>query len=150
MHLLLQFHGQNKIYNIFHLQKLRAEQYSFIYFLLLKNQMQKNIFKIFLGNCTLLYNICFVLYFFYWKQMENGKTKTYTVQVIQFPVKCLFNHLGQKLWEKIISCSQSVVFAGEGKNTPKQKTNNVGKKINENYVEFDFRIRTVLFIFSFF
>ena len=60
----------------------------------------------------------YVLCCFYRKQMENIKTKIHDSLGNSIHYKMFvstWNNLGQKLWEKIISCSQSIIFQEKGK-----------------------------------
>ena len=74
MHLLLQFHRYNKIYNFISFTKTRRRAQKFQFFNFLKNKMRENVKNLIFKILHL-----FFVFFFNWKQMENVKTKIYAV-----------------------------------------------------------------------
>ena len=69
MHLLLQFHRENKIYDFISFTKTRSSAPQFKFFELLKNILNIIFLQI------LRFYARFVLFCFYWKQMETEALK---------------------------------------------------------------------------
>ena len=102
---------------------------------------------------------------FHWKKMDNGKTKIFAVSEILFPRKCLFQpSMSKPVWKDpfLAAKSKTAIFQEKGKthqntiltmckiyNINSNKIADI-KKCNGNYVEYDFRLGTVLVIFLFF
>ena len=110
------FTDRTKFMFLFHLQRLGAQRRDSRFFQFSKNKMQKKIF--FFSKIYVLCNFCGFVLFFIWKHMENIFSEIAALLAIKFPKNNLcFNHLRQKLWEKIHFLQPKVNFSGEGKNT---------------------------------
>ena len=91
IYLVLQFHRYNKIYDFISFTKTRSRAPPCQFLNYCKRKFKKVFIKNLFQILRFHINCLFVLCCFYWKQMENGKTKTVAVSAIQFPIKrCLF------------------------------------------------------------
>ena len=119
IYLLLQFHRQSKINYCISFEKpwSRLSQAAF---LKIQNKIQKNIFK------TFPYFSHFYAYFVVFLLETDEKQKKNTPVFNSF---VCFNHLGQKLWEKIDFLQKKCNFSGEGKNISKHNNINYVKNI---------------------
>ena len=112
IHLVLQFHRYNKIYDFISFTKTRSRALQCQFLNYCKKKIRKIFTKKIVPDFTFSYNCLFILCCFYWKQMENGKTKTVAVSVIQFPIKrCLFQPSRSKtVGEETYLAAKSVIF----------------------------------------
>ena len=91
---------------LFLLDRLGTEQKVSLFFKFWKKK--KNCFKFMIFSSNFIY---FVLYFFYWKQMENKKKReNFAVYIIQFPRKwCLFQ------WSRSKTVGEDTFLAAKSK-----------------------------------
>ena len=132
---LLQFHRYNKIYDFISFTKTRHGAQSFPFFEFKKNKRFKKI-------CIFFYILSFHTFFF-WKQVESENRKLCCVGN-SIPHKMMFVSTIQVKYcgRRYISCSQKLTFQEKGKTLQREK----GKTL----LKFDFRMGTVLVIFTFF